>query len=114
MAIRTLARHGVKGVGEADYAYLLRDFVHVQMIGISAAITTFMMRSHDLGNFRPGKLHAGNDFVADHSVICHFLELLLVERSWFTEEALVDGDLADVVQIPSRTECRDIAKIESE
>ncbi len=77
----------------------MRNFVHVQLVGIAGAVAALVVPAHDLRDLRPGELHAVHDLVADHGVIHHFPELARLQRRRLAEKSLVDGDLADIVQI---------------
>src|SRR5215469_3186186 len=113
LAIGTLAGHGVEGVGKPDDARGHGQFVHVQAVGIAGAIAAFVMPANDLGNFRPGKLNAADDLMADDGVIGHRAEFVGIERGWLAEQSFVDRDFADVVQISRGTNGGDFGGIDA-
>ncbi len=105
-AIRPLAGHGVERVGQADDAHRHGDIFHHQPVRISRAIAAFVMRTHDLRNTRPGKLHAADDLMSDHGVVSHFAKFFGIQRRGLSEQTFVHRNFADVVQIASGAQSR--------
>jgi hypothetical protein len=102
------AGHGVEGIGDADDAnrhwyFFLREFV-----GIAGSITALVMPAHGLRNTGPRERNASDDLVADRRVIGHLAKFIGIERARFAEEAPIDGDLSDIVQISCTTEGGDV------
>src|SRR5579864_6942850 len=58
-----------------------------------------MVPADGLGDFWPGELNAADNLVADDSMIRHLAKFFGIERAGLAEQAAVDGDFADVVQI---------------
>src|SRR5580692_9001383 len=108
-AIGTRAGHGVEGIGEAHDADLHGQVVLDEFIGIAGTVAALVMPADRLWNFRPGKFDAADDLVADCRVVGHFAELFGIERSDFAEEAAIDGNFANVVQIAGAAQGGDFA-----
>ena len=103
--VRTIVGHGVEGVGQSDDAHGLRDFVRVQPIGISGPVSAFVMPADDLRNLRPGELHLADDLMPNDRVVAASRGILSASSlRGFSEQPLVDGDHADIVQISSRAQ----------
>src|SRR5205085_5997314 len=98
-AIRPLARHGIKGISQADNTYRGGDVFHPQTVGVPGTVAALMMPTHDLGNAWPGKLHAAHNLMADHGVVRHFAKFFRSARAGLAEKTLVHSHFADVVQI---------------
>src|SRR5260370_27786241 len=73
-----------------------------------------MMEADDFGNLRPGKLHLAADLMPNDSVVPHLAVFFRIELRSFSEQSLIDGNLADVVQIARRAERRNIAGVHSQ
>src|SRR5277367_20298 len=73
-----------------------------------------MMPAHNLRNLRPWKLYVAHDLMADGGVVAHGARLFVVERRGFGEEARIDGNLADVVQVAGGTQGSDFTGLHAE
>ena len=98
-AIRALAGHGVKRVGQADDANRHGNIFHHQPVRIARAVAALVVRAHDLRNARPGKLHSAHDLMSDDGVVGHFAKFFGVERGGLSKQPFIHRDLADVMQV---------------
>src|SRR5207244_13168897 len=99
ISVRTLAGHGIEGIGERDDAHRHGHLVADETIGVSRAIGSFMMPAHDFGDTWPGELHIAHDLVADYGVLSHLAELPRIKCAGFAEDVLIYDYLANVVQV---------------
>src|SRR5260370_31307230 len=72
-----------------------------------------MMEADDFGNLRTGKLLRADDLMPNDRVVPHLAVFFRIELRSFSEQSLIDGNLADVVQIARRAERRNIAGVHS-
>ncbi len=113
-AIGASARHGVERISEADDADRHGHIFLHEFVRVSGAIAALVMPAHGFGNFRPRKLHATDDLVTDRGVIGHLAKFFGIESTGLSEEAAIDGDLADVVQVSGAAQRGDFVGIHSQ
>ncbi len=111
MAVGTLTDHGVKGLGQGHDAHGLRYLVPMQAVRISRPVGALMVPAHDFWNLRPGKLHLADDLMSDDRVVPHLPGFLLVELRSFSQQPLIDGNHADVVEIGRRPQGRNRVRV---
>src|SRR5258708_3825314 len=72
-----------------------------------------MMPAHRLVNLRPGELHAFDNLITDNSVVRHLAKFLGVQRPRLPEQAAVDRNLANIVQVARAAQGRHLAGIDA-
>ena len=104
LTIGTHAGHRIERVGEGDDARRHRHLVHLQAVRVAGSVRALVMPAHHLRNHRPWKLNAADDLVPHGRVIGHRAKFVGIKSAGLAEQVLIDGDLADIVQISCRTQ----------
>ena len=89
----------------------MRQIILHEPVRIAGTVAALVVPAHNLGNLWPGELHAADDLVADDGVIGHFTKFFGIERRGLAEEAAIDGDFSNVVQISRAAQRRHVARL---
>ena len=97
LLIRPVRGHGVERVGDGHDARLHRDLLAAQAVGIAAAAPFLVVVLHARDDVDE-LCHAAHDGRPFDGMSLHHFELVIAQRTGLAKDAVVDADLADVVQ----------------
>ncbi len=89
--------HGVEGIGDADDAAHERDVFGGEIVGIAAAIETFVV-VEDAGDDVLELLDVAQDLSANGGMFFDGVEFGIGEAAGLGEDGFGDADFADIVQ----------------
>src|ERR1700690_1295529 len=95
--IRAVGDDGIEGIGDGEDACAERNFVALETAGIAAAIEVFLVGINDVASFDEER-NFPEHLVAVIAVLAHDLFFFLVQLSGFEQNAIRNGDLANVVK----------------
>ena len=102
--VRPVARKRVEDVGNRDDAPLERDLRALEAARIAASVPPLVMRPGDRrGQLEQLAARAAEQVAPDLRVLLHQRALVVGQLAGLAQDALPDGDLADVVQRCSET-----------
>src|SRR6516164_824129 len=95
--IRPVADHGIERVGDGENTRPHRNLIASQAPGIARTVIKLLVREHNLrGIFK--KWDANQHVVTDFAVRAHEFLFLVGKRAGFSQDAIGNGHLADVVE----------------
>src|SRR5580692_7717177 len=95
--IRAVGDDGIEGIGNGENARAEWNFIALETAGIAAAVEVFLVGINDVASFG----EEGNfleHLVAVVAMLAHDLFFFLVQLSGFEQNAIGNGDLANVVK----------------
>src|SRR6266850_2281104 len=96
--IRTVRSHGIKGIGHHDDAWHQRHLLTLETVGIPAAVKRLVVQLN-AGDHLAQLLYRTQDAGALAGVGLHDFELIGRERARFFEDAVLNSDLAHIVEL---------------
>src|SRR5712692_11605404 len=96
-AVRTVADHGIHRIRDGKDARTERNLVALQSPGVTRAVKKLLVSEHDLCGVAQ-KRNANQHVVADLEVFAHDLFFVVVQGTWFAQDAVGNGHLADIVE----------------
>src|SRR5216684_2484597 len=96
-AVGTVADHGIHRIRDGKDARTERNLVALQSPGVTRAVKKLLVRENDFRGVAQ-KRNANQHVVADLAVFAHDLLFVIVQGTWFAQDAIGNGHLPDVVE----------------
>src|SRR6266446_8748317 len=96
-AVGTVADHGIHRIRDGKDARTERNLFTLQSAGVARAVKKLLVRENDLRGVAQ-KRNANQHVVADLAVFAHDLFFVVVQGTWFAQDAVGNGHLADIVE----------------